>query len=182
MNEWVANSLFNGRDETFQGKDRRITGLEVRGLRATRRFQRPPWCWHAVGLNRTRRCGFDIGGRAGIFAASRHSHNMGDGIRMALEIGPNLMATGRAVIQSAGIFLHHLMETGLSWIISETFLSLGHHGQHKGERFVDEGEDVRNHTYVKFGREIMGQPFRTAIQIFDQKTIPLLRMSTASNR
>jgi len=45
----------------------------------------------------------------------------------------------------------------------------------KGERFVDEGEDLRNHTYVKFGREIMSQPFRTAIQIFDQKTIPLLR-------
>jgi tricarballylate dehydrogenase len=45
----------------------------------------------------------------------------------------------------------------------------------RGERFADEGEDVRNHTYVKFGREIMKQPFRTAIQIFDQKTIPLLR-------
>ena len=44
-----------------------------------------------------------------------------------------------------------------------------------GERFVDEGEDLRNHTYVRFGREIMAQPHRTAIQIFDQKTIPLLR-------
>src|SRR3546814_11706458 len=45
----------------------------------------------------------------------------------------------------------------------------------RGERFVDEGEDLRNHTYVKFGREIMKQPHRTAVQIFDQKTIPLLR-------
>ena len=44
-----------------------------------------------------------------------------------------------------------------------------------GKRFVDEGEDLRNHTYVKFGREIMNQPNRTAVQIFDQKTIPLLR-------
>ena len=44
-----------------------------------------------------------------------------------------------------------------------------------GKRFVDEGEDLRNHTYVKFGKAIMSQPNRTAVQIFDQKTIPLLR-------
>jgi tricarballylate dehydrogenase len=44
-----------------------------------------------------------------------------------------------------------------------------------GARFVDEGEDLRNLTYVKFGRAIMGQLHRTAIQIFDAKTIPLLR-------
>ena len=44
-----------------------------------------------------------------------------------------------------------------------------------GNRFVDEGEDLRNHTYVKFGREIMKQPDRTAVQISDQKTILALR-------
>ena len=44
-----------------------------------------------------------------------------------------------------------------------------------GNRFVDEGEDLRNHTYVKFGREIMKQPDRTAIQISDHKTNLLLR-------
>jgi tricarballylate dehydrogenase len=44
-----------------------------------------------------------------------------------------------------------------------------------GERFVDEGEDYRNLTYVRFGRAIMGQPHRTAIQIFDQKTVDRLR-------
>ena len=44
-----------------------------------------------------------------------------------------------------------------------------------GNRFVDEGEDLRNHTYVKFGREIMKQPDRTAVQISDQKTILVLR-------
>ena len=44
-----------------------------------------------------------------------------------------------------------------------------------GNRFVDQGEDLRNHTYVKFGREIMKQPDRTAVQISDQKTILVLR-------
>jgi tricarballylate dehydrogenase len=43
------------------------------------------------------------------------------------------------------------------------------------KRFVDEGEDYRNLTYAKFGREIMNQPRRTAIQIFDQQTVAMLR-------
>ena len=45
----------------------------------------------------------------------------------------------------------------------------------RGERFVDEGADYRNHTYAKYGREIMRQPQRTAIQIFDKKTIGMVR-------
>lgn len=45
----------------------------------------------------------------------------------------------------------------------------------KGERFVDEGADYRNHTYAKYGREVMKQPMRTAVQIFDAKTIDMVR-------
>lgn len=45
----------------------------------------------------------------------------------------------------------------------------------QGERFVDEGEDFRNYTYAKFGREILKQPGNVAFQIFDAKTRPLLR-------
>jgi tricarballylate dehydrogenase len=45
----------------------------------------------------------------------------------------------------------------------------------KGERFIDEGADYRNHTYAKYGREVMKQPRRTAIQIFDSKTIGMVR-------
>jgi len=41
--------------------------------------------------------------------------------------------------------------------------------------FVDEGEDYRNLTYVRFGKAIMAQPHRTAVQIFDQKTVHRLR-------
>ncbi len=44
-----------------------------------------------------------------------------------------------------------------------------------GDRFVDEGEDYRNLTYVRFGKAIMGQPHYTAVQIFDQKTQHRLR-------
>jgi tricarballylate dehydrogenase len=44
-----------------------------------------------------------------------------------------------------------------------------------GKRFVDEGADYRNYTYAKYGREILRQPGRQAFQIFDGKTIPVLR-------
>ncbi|KAF2711010.1 tricarballylate dehydrogenase [Pleomassaria siparia CBS 279.74] len=44
-----------------------------------------------------------------------------------------------------------------------------------GRRFVDEGVDLRNYTYAKFGRAIMQQPDGVAFQVFDSKTIPMLR-------
>jgi tricarballylate dehydrogenase len=44
-----------------------------------------------------------------------------------------------------------------------------------GKRFVDEGEDFFTYTYAKCGREVLRLPWRTAYQIFDSKTRPLLR-------
>lgn len=44
-----------------------------------------------------------------------------------------------------------------------------------GMRFVDEGVDMRNYTYAKFGRAIHEQPKGVAFQVWDQKTIPWLR-------
>ncbi|QPZ38416.1 FAD-dependent tricarballylate dehydrogenase TcuA [Paramicrobacterium chengjingii] len=44
-----------------------------------------------------------------------------------------------------------------------------------GARFVDEGEDFRNYTYAKFGREILKQPGNVGYQVFDAKSRPLLR-------
>ena len=44
-----------------------------------------------------------------------------------------------------------------------------------GTRFVDEGVDMRNFTYAKFGRAIHEQPDGVAFQIWDQRTISWLR-------
>ncbi|KAF9651372.1 FAD/NAD-P-binding domain-containing protein [Thelephora ganbajun] len=44
-----------------------------------------------------------------------------------------------------------------------------------GHRFVDEGEDFRNYTYAKFGREILEQKGGYAFQIYDAKVTPWLR-------
>ena len=45
----------------------------------------------------------------------------------------------------------------------------------RGERFVDEGVDLRNYTYAKFGRAILEQERGECFQIWDGKTISLLR-------
>ncbi|KIX10468.1 precorrin 3B synthase CobZ [Rhinocladiella mackenziei CBS 650.93] len=45
----------------------------------------------------------------------------------------------------------------------------------QGQRFVDEGIDLRNYTYAKFGRAILSQPSHMAFQIWDSRTIPWLR-------
>ena len=44
-----------------------------------------------------------------------------------------------------------------------------------GVRFVDEGADIRNHTYAKYGREVLRQPGGVAWQVFDAQVEPLLR-------
>jgi precorrin 3B synthase CobZ len=44
-----------------------------------------------------------------------------------------------------------------------------------GERFVDEGVDLRNYTYAKFGKAILQQPEGVVFQVWDSKTIPMLR-------
>jgi tricarballylate dehydrogenase len=44
-----------------------------------------------------------------------------------------------------------------------------------GRRFLDEGADIRNYTYAKYGRIILEQPEQFAWQIFDAKVAHLLR-------
>jgi tricarballylate dehydrogenase len=44
-----------------------------------------------------------------------------------------------------------------------------------GERFLDEGADFRNYTYAKYGAEVLRQPQAIAHQLFDARTVPLLR-------
>ncbi|KAI4926820.1 uncharacterized protein J4E92_005980 [Alternaria infectoria] len=45
----------------------------------------------------------------------------------------------------------------------------------EGKRFVDEGIDMRNYTYAKFGRAIHGQPDGVAWQVWDQRVVGWLR-------
>jgi tricarballylate dehydrogenase len=103
-------------------------------------------------------------------------HNTGEGIRMALDIGAQAYghwSSCHAVAWDAGappfgdrrvgdMFQKHSYPLGLIVNVH-------------GARFVDEGADLRNYTYAKYGREIIRQPQRLAFQIFDQKTAEILR-------
>jgi tricarballylate dehydrogenase len=103
-------------------------------------------------------------------------HNTGDGIRMALDIGA--MPFGNwSGCHSVGWDIS-APPFGDRWVLDnfqKHSYPLGIMVNLDGNRFVDEGEDYRNLTYVKFGKTIMSQPHRTAIQIFDKKTLHRLR-------
>jgi tricarballylate dehydrogenase len=103
-------------------------------------------------------------------------YNTGDGIKMALEVGAlpwghwsgchsvqwDLNAPWHGDRKVGDNFQKHSYPVGI-------MVNL------RGERFVDEGADFRNYTYVKYGRAVIGQPRRTAFQVFDQKVLHLLR-------
>ena len=103
-------------------------------------------------------------------------YNTGDGIRMALEVGA----------QSYG---HWSSCHAVAWdmnappfgdrIITELYQKhsypFGIIVNLNGERFLDEGADFRNYTYVTYGRALLTQPQGLAFQIFDDKVKHLLR-------
>ncbi|ROP80812.1 tricarballylate dehydrogenase [Stella humosa] len=102
--------------------------------------------------------------------------NMGDGIRMALEIGA--MPTGNWSGCHAVGWERNAPEFG-DLAVGDAFQKhsypFGIMVNATGRRFVDEGADFRNYTYAKYGRVILEQPGQFAWQIFDRKVLHLLR-------
>lgn len=103
-------------------------------------------------------------------------HNLGDGIRMALEagampygrwsgchaVGWDRNAPGFGDLVIGRRFQKHSYPFGISV-------------NGDGKRFIDEGSEFRNYTYANYGRAVLEQPGRFAWQIFDAKTLHLLR-------
>ena len=166
-----------GATRLIQGMNRHITGLEVRGPNGYEEIQAKAVVLACGGFESSPEMRVRYLGTGWDLARVRGTrHNMGDGITMALDIGARPFGNWSGC-HSVGWdisappygdyeVLDNFQKHSYPWGVMVNL---------KGERFVDEGEDLRNHTYVRFGREIMAQPHRTAIQIFDQKTIPLLR-------
>ncbi|MCY3980570.1 MAG: FAD-dependent oxidoreductase, partial [Alphaproteobacteria bacterium] len=103
-------------------------------------------------------------------------HNTGDGIRMALEAGARPHGNWSGC-HSVGwdISAPPYGDRAVGDNFQKHSYPLGIMVNRNGERFVDEGEDYRNLTYVRFGRAIMEQPHRWCAQIFDAKTVHMLR-------
>lgn len=103
-------------------------------------------------------------------------YNTGDGINAALAIGAQPFG---------GWSTCHAVQWDISAPPFGDRVVLDNYQKHsypigivvnmKGERFIDEGADMRNYTYAKYGREVMKQPMRAAVQIFDAKTIANVR-------
>ena len=102
--------------------------------------------------------------------------NMGDGIRMALDIGA--MPYGNwSGAHSVG-WDRNAPEFG-DLAVGDQFQKhsypFGIIVNADGKRFVDEGADFRNYTYVRYGRAVLEQPGHFAWQIFDSKVTHLMR-------
>ncbi len=102
-------------------------------------------------------------------------HNLGEGLRMALDIGacPYGNWSGRHAVS----WERHAPEFGVVERSHDPYrhsypLSLMINAE--GKRFVDEGADFYNYTYAKYGAEVLKQTGQYAYQVFDAKTKPLL--------
>jgi tricarballylate dehydrogenase len=101
--------------------------------------------------------------------------NTGDGLRMALELGA--MPCGNwSGCHSASWDLGapDVNELPLGAVFKRDDFLYGIMVNARGERFVDEGADIRALTYARMGRAILAQPGQVAWQIFDRKTSHLL--------
>jgi len=102
--------------------------------------------------------------------------NLGDGIRMALEIGasPKGQWSGAHAVQ----WDMNAPEFG-DLAVGDNFQKHSYPWgilvNNWGLRFLDEGADFRNYTYAKYGREMLAQPGLGAWQVFDTKVAHLLR-------
>ncbi len=102
--------------------------------------------------------------------------NMGDGIRMALDIGAAPYGNWSGC-HAVG-WDRNAPEFG-DLSVGDNFQKhsypFGIMVNARGRRFVDEGADFRNYTYAKYGRVILEQPDNFCWQVFDQKVTHLLR-------
>jgi tricarballylate dehydrogenase len=101
--------------------------------------------------------------------------NTGDGLRMALDAGaaPHGNWSG---CHSASWDLNapDVNELAFGAVFKRDDYMYGIVVNADGERFVDEGADVRAVTYAKLGRIILAQPGQVAWQIFDAKVAHLV--------
>ena len=102
--------------------------------------------------------------------------NVGDGIRMALDIGASPCGNWSGC-HAVG-WERNAPEFG-DLAVGDQFQKHSYPFaimvNARGQRFVDEGADFRNYTYAKYGRVILEQPGQFAWQIFDQQVKHLQR-------
>jgi len=102
--------------------------------------------------------------------------NMGDGLKMALDIGacPYGNWSGRHAV-SWERYAPEFGDLSLPESSYRHSFPLSIMVNADGKRFVDEGIELYNYTYAKYGAEVLRQPQQFAYQVFDAKVKHLLR-------
>ncbi len=102
-------------------------------------------------------------------------YNTGDGIRMALDIGaqPYGQWSGCHSV-SWERYAPDFGELDRPITLSRNGYPFGIMVNAHGKRFVDEGADLRNYTYAKYGRVVLEQPGSYAWHVFDTQSEHLL--------
>ncbi len=96
--------------------------------------------------------------------------NTGDGLRMALDIGAMPYGHWSGCHASSWDFnAPEVNELAYGTVFKRDDYLAGIVLNADGERFFDEGADIRSLTYAKLGRAILAQPSQIAWQIFDAK-------------
>ncbi|HEX9672985.1 MAG TPA: FAD-dependent tricarballylate dehydrogenase TcuA [Burkholderiales bacterium] len=102
--------------------------------------------------------------------------NVGDGLRMALDIGAAPYGNWSGCHATG--WDRHAPEFG-DVAVGDQFQKhsyiFGLLINAEGRRFVDEGADFHSFTYAKYGGEVLKQPGQFAWQVFDSKVTKLLR-------
>ena len=103
-------------------------------------------------------------------------YNTGDGIRMALDVGAQAYGHWSSCHAVAwDMNAPPFGDRTVTELYQKHSYPLGIIVNLEGKRFLDDGADFRNYTYVTYGRALLTQPQGQAFQIFDDKVKDMLR-------
>ena len=103
-------------------------------------------------------------------------YNTGDGIRMALDVAAQAHGHWSGCHAVAwDMNAPPFGDRTITELFQKHSYPLGIIVNLEGNRFLDEGADFRNYTYVTYGRALLTQPQGLGFQIFDEKVRDMLR-------
>ncbi|MEK3953993.1 FAD-dependent tricarballylate dehydrogenase TcuA [Psychrobacillus sp. FSL K6-1464] len=97
--------------------------------------------------------------------------NTGAGLKMAIDVGARTIGNWSGAHAVGGDRYLPNFKEGFQKLSYPFGILINK----EGKRFIDEGEDFRNYTYAKIGKEILKQPGQYAWQVFDTKGKRFLR-------
>ncbi len=157
--------------------ERGVSGVVVRGPHGTRKVRAGAVALASGGFQANAEMRARHLGPAWASAKVRGTQfDTGDGIRMALDAGAQAFGDwGGCHAVAWDLNAPAFGDRKIGDLHQKHSYPLGIVVDVEGRRFVDEGADFRNYTYARYGREILTRPHGAAFQIFDAKTVELLR-------